>query len=61
MNRSQNSFLKLWGIPLLLAALTLLGLLSALLGDGLWDALSWTALAIPVLVLCRYVFGRQRA
>ncbi len=46
---------KVWRWPAVLAALTVLGLLSALLGEGgLWWALSWTALAVPlvVIVLC---------
>ncbi len=34
-------------IPLVLAVLTMAGLISALLGDGVWDALSWVALGIP--------------
>jgi len=45
---------SLWRVfrwPAGLALLTLGGLLSALLGDGLWDALGWAALA-PALGLC---------
>ncbi len=33
--------------PLLVAALSIVGLVSALLGDGPWDALSWIALGAP--------------
>lgn len=33
--------------PLTLGAITLAGLLSALLGDGVWDWLSWLLLAVP--------------
>ncbi|TCM20396.1 hypothetical protein EDF56_10256 [Novosphingobium sp. PhB165] len=45
-----------WGWPVALAGLTLFGLLSALLGEGgLWWALSWTALATPLLVSARHV------
>ena len=36
--------------PLLLALLSLAGLLAALLGDGVWDALGWLLLA-PALAL----------
>jgi hypothetical protein len=35
-------------IPLALALCTAIGLVSALLGDGAWDALSWAALGAPV-------------
>ncbi len=43
-------FRKVYGSPLILAAITICGLLSALFGDGVWDALSWFALAIPLVV-----------
>ena len=44
----KSPFLKLWGIPLLLGAFTIVGLVSALLGDGIWDILSAFALGVPV-------------
>jgi len=43
--------------PLLLAALSLLGLLSALLGDELYDVMSWLSLGVPV-VLTAFVWAR---
>jgi hypothetical protein len=42
-------------IPALLAAISLVGLVSALIGDDVWDILSWTALATPLAVILRYV------
>jgi hypothetical protein len=47
----MNDARTIWTIPLLLAALTLFGLLSALLGTGVWHALGWLALAVPVMVV----------
>lgn len=44
----SSPFLKLWGVPLLLGVLTIVGLVSALLGDGIWDTVSAFALGIPV-------------
>ncbi|AXM95359.1 hypothetical protein ACU5P1_15555 [Pseudomonas plecoglossicida] len=44
----------LWGIfrwPLLIGLLAALGLLSALLGDGLYDVVSWLALGLPLIVI----------
>jgi len=41
-------------IPALLAVVSIFGLLSALLGDGLYDALSWLALSVPVVVALWY-------
>lgn len=45
---------RLWGIPLLIAIISLGGLLSALVGDGIWDVLSWAALALPLGLALRY-------
>lgn len=44
---------SLWRIPLVLAALTLAGLVAGLLGDGWFDMLAGIGLGIPVL-LCLY-------
>jgi hypothetical protein len=41
---------QIWGAPVALGVVSLVGLLSALLADGPWDALSWLALAAPVVV-----------
>lgn len=44
----------LWMIfrwPLLIGLLAALGLLSALLGDGLYDVVSWLALGLPLVVV----------
>jgi hypothetical protein len=45
------SLKKVYGTPLLLAVVTLIGLLSALVGNGFWDALSWFCLGMPVIVI----------
>jgi hypothetical protein len=50
----KRPFLALWGMPVLLGLLTTIGLLSALLGDGIWDMVSAVALGIPVLIGLRY-------
>ena len=47
----KTGFLKVWGVPVLLAVLSMVGLLAALIGDGPWDGLSWVALGIPVVVI----------
>lgn len=51
--------MQIWGAPLVLAVLTTIGLISALLGDGVWDAVSAVALGIPVLVGAWYSLRRQ--
>ncbi len=42
---------KVYGPAAVIAAITLFGLLSALLGDGVWDTLSWITLVIPLAVI----------
>jgi hypothetical protein len=48
---------RVFGIPLLLGLLSAVGLLSALLGDDLWDALSWLTLGLPLAVIL-WFWGR---
>lgn len=52
---SQLSARQIWGMPVVLAVVSAVGLISALLGDGIWDVLSWVALAAPIAVLLRHV------
>jgi hypothetical protein len=51
MKMQNNNFSRVWRIPLLLAVFILFGLLSALLGTGVWHILAWTALTIPLIIL----------
>lgn len=55
----NGPFLRMWGAPILLAVLTVIGLISALLGDGLWDHVSAVALGVPV-ALCLWFGLRQK-
>lgn len=52
-------FRKVYGPAIVIAVITLCGLLSALLGDGVWDELSWVALAIPIAVV-GWKYGRAK-
>ena len=51
--------LSTWGVPAALAAVTLIGLLSALVADGWADTLSWLALGRPVGVCFWYGCARR--
>lgn len=46
-----NRALRLFGVPALLAVASGAGLVSALVGDGVWDMLSWFALGAPLAVI----------
>ena len=51
---------RIFAAPLAVALVTIVGLVAALLGDGLLDALSWTGLAVPLAVmLWAWLFRRQ--
>ncbi|CAO3430453.1 hypothetical protein [Azospirillum endophyticum] len=50
----------IFGIPAGIALVTAAGLVTALLDDGLVDAVSWVALSVPVLVAARSWWRRQR-
>jgi hypothetical protein len=47
----QQQFNKIWKIPLLLGCSIMFGLLSALLGSGIWFVLSWVAMLVPIGII----------
>lgn len=49
---------QIFGIPFAVGIITVVGLLSALIGDGWWDAVSWAALGLPVLLYLLFI-GRR--
>ncbi len=46
---------RIWGMPIAIGIVSTIGLLSAILGDGIWDGLSWIALTIPIAVSLWYI------
>lgn len=52
---------QIWAMPILLAILTVIGLIAALLGDGVWDLVSSVTLGAPVLVGAWYGLRRTPA
>ncbi len=49
MNNAQ-----IFRIPAILGVIGTVGLLSALIGDGAYDVLSWVALGLPVALVAWY-------
>jgi hypothetical protein len=45
--------------PLLVAIVSTLGLVGALVGNGWWDALSWVTLAVPVVLYSLFIWRRR--
>jgi hypothetical protein len=58
--RPRRSLTQIFAIPSLVGIASLGGLVFALVGDGAWDALSWAALAPPVLLFVIYPWRSAR-
>ncbi|WP_085217519.1 hypothetical protein [Allosphingosinicella indica] len=46
--RRRQTMRAIFALPLAIALFSIVGLVSALTGDGFRDALSWAALGVPV-------------
>ena len=55
-----NSARDIFLMPLLIGIIRTAGLASALLGDGIWDAVSWFTLGFPVAIAGFFVCNVQR-
>jgi hypothetical protein len=51
---------RIFAIPVLIALVTLIGLVAALLGDGWRDMLSWVGLGIPVITALHFALRRAK-
>lgn len=47
----MSPFRRVWAAPIVIAIISLIGLVAALLGDGLNDWVSWIGLAVPLVVI----------
>ena len=59
MKPRQSSFWKVFAIPTVIALLSAAGLFAALLGDGVWDSLSWLGLGLPAALALRGLLQRR--
>lgn len=50
---------EIWAAPAVLAVLTCIGLIAALLADGFGDWLSWLTLGIPVATVLFFLAKRD--
>jgi hypothetical protein len=50
----HKTAVQIFLIPAIIAVIIAFGLVSALLGDGVSDALSWLALLLPMVVITYY-------
>jgi hypothetical protein len=57
-SRRPRSLWRVFAAPFAIAATSSVGLVTALVGDGLLDLISWACLAIPVVVSARCFAAR---
>jgi hypothetical protein len=57
--RNRRTLGQIFAAPIMVGALSIVGLLAALIGDGWWDAVSWLSLALPVLLYLFFVVRRK--
>ena len=56
----MSTFKEVWRVPFVLGAITLFGVLAALLGTGFWYWLSWAAMSLPVIVIGVKILRHKR-
>jgi len=60
MSKRKPRLWPVFKVPVLIALLSAAGLFAALLGDGLWDTLSWLGLGLPAWLGLRGLLSRRR-
>ncbi len=60
MSATPQSATSTWRWPIVLGLASAVGLLSALLGDAVWDTLSWVGLGAPVAVAAWFAWPRSK-
>ncbi|MFT3966313.1 MAG: hypothetical protein QM690_10565 [Sphingobium sp.] len=59
-SKTRRSLWQIFRLPLLIGLLSVIGLISALVGDDVWDLLSWIMLAVPIAVIAGPLFRMRR-
>lgn len=60
VRRNEQSLAEIFRGPLIIALFTVFGLLSALMGDRVWDVGSWVLLSTPIAAALSLWSKRQR-
>jgi hypothetical protein len=58
--KNHRTLGQIFAAPIAVGALSIVGLLAALVGDGWRDAVSWLSLALPILLYLFFVTRRKR-
>jgi len=57
---ARQSLRQIFLAPLVVGLLSTVGLVSALVGDGVWDGVSWLALLLPILLYTGFLLRPRR-
>jgi hypothetical protein len=59
--RPRQSLRQIFLAPAIIGVLSGIGLIAALVGDGVWDGLSWVTLLVPIVLYAGFLaIGRCR-
>jgi len=58
--RNHRPLWRIFAAPIWIALASLIGLASALMGEGIWNLLSWVGLGVPALVTAYTLHYRAR-
>jgi len=53
--KGNYDYWHVWTLPIAVGFISVIGLLAALIGDDVWDGLSWFCLTVPLVVISWYV------
>lgn len=57
---SRQTLSQIFTWPLVIGVLSTVGLVAALVGDGLWDGVSWLTLFIPIGLYALFLLRPRR-
>ena len=52
---------QIFAVPALIGVMSIAGLVSALVGDGVWDGLSWLMLVTPIVIYAACIYLPRRS
>ena len=55
----RQSLAQIFAVPALIALASAMGLVGALVGEGVWDTLSSLCLAVPAIIFCACVTWKR--
>jgi len=56
----RQTLSQIFGWPLVIGVFSTVGLIAALVGDGIWDGVSWLALLLPILLYAMFLLRPRR-